>query len=46
MRIHTDLDEKDRKEVKKYAKNKGLRLSRAYTELIRKGLKNAGQEDD
>jgi len=38
MRIDTDLGEEDRKRVQEYARKKGLRLSRAYTELIRIGL--------
>lgn len=46
MRIHTNLTQEDRERVKEYAKDRGLRMERAYTELIRKGLKNASQEDN
>lgn len=38
MRIDTDLSKGDRKKVKEYAKRRGLVMSRAYTELIKKGL--------
>lgn len=38
MRIEVDLTEEERKKVVEYAKKKGLRLSRAYRELIRRGL--------
>ena len=41
MRIDTDLTEDDRKRVKEYADQKGLKLKRAYTELIRMGLEYA-----
>ena len=40
MRIDTDLTEEDRKKVKEYANEKGLKLRRAYTILIRKGLEH------
>jgi len=40
MRINTDLSEEDRKKVVEYAKKRGLKLKRAYTNLIRKGLEN------
>jgi len=42
MRIHTDLNEKERERVMKYSKEKGLRLKRAYTKLIKKGLDSEG----
>lgn len=42
MRIHTDLTEEEREKVKQYSKDKGLRLRRAYTELIKKGLDSEG----
>ena len=42
MRIDTELTEEERERVVKYSKEKGLRLKRAYTELIKKGLKNEG----
>jgi|GEM_PF-1525098 len=42
MRIHTDLNEEERERVMKYSKEKGLRLKRAYTELIKKGLDSEG----
>lgn len=38
MRIDIDLTEEDKKRVKEYAKDYGLRLRKAYSELIRAGL--------
>jgi len=43
MRIETDLDDETREKVKEYARNEGLRLPRAYAELIESGL---GHEHD
>jgi hypothetical protein len=39
MRIDTDLTDDDRKLVKEYANENGLKMSRAYTDLIRAGLR-------
>ena len=39
MRIDTDLTEGDRQRVKEWANKQGLKMQRAYTILIRKGLK-------
>ena len=49
MRIDTALTEEDRKKVKVYADKRGLKLRRAYTNLIKKGLegqKSARAEND
>jgi hypothetical protein len=40
MRIDTDLTEKDRKNVKEWADKRGLKLKRAYTILVKKGLEH------
>ncbi|OUJ18413.1 hypothetical protein AMET1_1329 [Methanonatronarchaeum thermophilum] len=42
MRIDTELTEEEREKVVKYSKETGLRLKRAYTELIKKGLESEG----
>lgn len=39
MRIDTDLTDDDRKRVKEYANQNGLKMSRAYTNLVRTGLR-------
>ncbi len=44
MRIETDLDDETREKVKEYAKKEGLRLPRAYAELIESGLEH--EHDD
>jgi hypothetical protein len=44
MRIETDLDGETREKVKEYARNEGLRLPRAYAELIESGLEH--EHDD
>jgi len=41
MRIDTDLTENDRINVKEWADKRGLKLKRAYTILIKKGLEYA-----
>ena len=46
MRIDTDLTEEDRTKVKEYADKKGLKLRRAYTELIKRGLEYATNTTD
>lgn len=38
MRIDTNLSDEDREEIVEYARERGIRLSRAYTKLIKKGL--------
>ncbi len=40
MRIDTDLMEEDREKVVEFARRRGLKLKRAYTILIREGLKH------
>jgi len=40
MRVEVELDEGTRDEVKEYAKENGLRLPRAYAELIQTGLEH------
>lgn len=40
MRIDTELTKEEREKVVKYSKERGLRLKRAYTELIKKGLES------
>lgn len=38
MRLEVDLTEDDRKRVREYAQANGIRMPRAYAELIRDGL--------
>lgn len=45
MRIDTKLSSEEREKVQKYARNKGFRLDRAYTELIKKGLEFIMEEN-
>jgi len=40
MRIEVKLDAETRDKVKEYAKANGLRLPRAYAELIQSGLEH------
>jgi len=40
MRIEAELDGETRDKVKEYARANGLRLPRAYAELIRSGLEH------
>ena len=44
MRIDTDLTDDDRKQVKEYANENGLKMPRAYTNLIRVGLRTEQDE--
>ena len=46
MRIDTDLTQKDRRKVKEWADKRGLKLKRAYTLLIKKGLEHATNTTD
>jgi len=46
MRIDTDLTEEDRRKVKEYADKHGLKVRRAYTILIRKGLEYENSKND
>lgn len=39
MRVDTDLTEEDRQRVKVYADEHGLKMSRAYADLVRAGLR-------
>jgi hypothetical protein len=39
MRVDIDLTDEDRTAVKEYAERNGLRMSRAYADLIRTGLR-------
>lgn len=45
MRIRTRLTEQDKERVNRWAKSKGLRLGRAYTELIRIALRKVMQTE-
>ena len=38
MRVNTDLTDEDRERVSEYAAEHGLRMSRAYAELVRADL--------
>ncbi len=38
MRIDADVDTDTRERVREYAEREGLRMPRAYAELIRRGL--------
>lgn len=42
MRIDIDMEERERKRVKQYANKRGLKMSRAYWELIKGGLESDG----
>ena len=46
MRVYIDLSTEIRNKVLDYARKKGYRLSRAYLELIKKGLEAEGYEVD
>ena len=46
MRIATDLSEEDRRKVKEWADKHGLKMTRAYAVLIRKGLEYENSKGD
>lgn len=43
MRINVNLTEAEREKVKRYANKRGLKMSKAYAELILEGIKK-GEE--
>ena len=38
MRLRVQIEEEDQEKAREFAKEKGLRMPRAYGELIQKGL--------
>ena len=45
MRVEIDIDEDDRERVREVADARGLRMSRAYAELLRDALEDADEVD-
>ena len=42
MRLDADLTDEDRQRAKAYADDKGVRMRRAYADLLRFGLESEG----